>query len=361
MSNNQQSPNLKRTILYYPTISIPTGDWLRRSLLYWDEIGSIVPMDYEERALIPYSPDIQYLKAEGEFRPFRPEILAVDWRKFQELTDEFISIIESREYQNIIARREMRLLHSRIHRDKVSDGLVDYLEHWGLAERDEGDWNWIKFENRTALLYMAVLAKFLADEDSMATIPGTDLQEYESLIYGAMSPSEGFACLTTNHLNMVPVPREDMPLSDIVEFKRKRHSELLEFRQQMNEFHKSLKACQSKSDAHDIAATFSEKITKELDNLKAVMDDSRLATIVGSLKTIIKLDSPALWATAGVTVGQATKVADIPIQWSLAGIGILGAIEIANFLTDKRNEQRAALRDSSFAYLYHAQQEGILK
>lgn len=91
------------------------------------------------------------------------------------------------------------------------------------------------------------------------------------------------------------------------------------------------------------------------------MDDSRLATAVGSLKTIIKLDSPALWATAGVMVGQATKVADIPIQWSLAGVGILGAIEIANFLTDKRNEQRATLRDSSFAYLYHAQQEGILK
>jgi hypothetical protein len=136
---------------------------------------------------------------------------------------------------------------------------------------------------------------------------------------------------------------------------------LLEFRQQINEFHRNLRACQSKSDANDIAATFSEKIAKELDNLKAVMDDSRLATVVGSLKTIIKLDSPALWATAGVMMGQATQVANVPIQWSVVGIGILGAIEIAHFLSDKRNEQRATLRDSPFAYLYHAQREGILK
>ena len=335
MPSHQQISSPKRTILYYPTISIPTSDWLRRSLLYWDEIGSIVPMDYEERTLIPYSPDIQYLKTEGEFRPFRPERLAYSWEKSQELMRELISIIEFPENQNLFPRREMRLLHSRIHRDKISDNVVDYLEHWGLAQRDKEDWDWIRFENRTALLYMAILAKYLADEDSMATVPGTDLQEYESLIFKAMLPSDGFACLTANYLNMVPVPREDVPLSDIVEFKRKRWSELLEFRQQINEFHRSLRACQSKSDANDIAATFSEKITKELDNLKAVMDDSRLATVVGSLKTIIKLDSPALWATAGVMAGRATQVADVPIQWSAVGIGILGAIEIANFL---RNE-----------------------
>lgn len=61
MQSHQQTSNHKRAILYYPTISIPTNDWLRRSLLYWDEIGSIVPVDYEENTLIPYSPDIQFL------------------------------------------------------------------------------------------------------------------------------------------------------------------------------------------------------------------------------------------------------------------------------------------------------------
>ena len=208
---------------------------------------------------------------------------------------------------------------------------------------------------------MAILAKYLADEDSMATVPGTDFQEYENLVFKAVLSSDGFPCLTTNYLNMLPIPREDVPLSDIIKFKRKRQSELLEFRQKLNEFHSNLRACQSKSDAKDIATTFSEKIAQELNNLKAVMDDARLSTVVGSLKTIIKLDSPALLATAAVMVGQAVQVANVPIQLSALGIGILGAIEIASFLSDKRNERRAILRDSPFAYLYHGQRERILK
>jgi len=361
MENHKEVSSLKRTILYYPTISIPTSGWLRRALLYWDEIGSIVPMDYEEKVLIPYSPEIRYLKAEGEFRPFRPQELARHRETMREFEHELIDIIESPKFQELLPPPRMRVLHSRIHREKVFHSIENYLVGLGLAKHDEEDWDWLRFENRTALLYMAILAKYLADDDPMSTVPGTDRQEYENLIFEARSPNDGFASLTTNFLNMVPVPREDIPLSDIVEFKRKRRSELLEFRQQLNDFHKNLRKCESKSDAKDIAATFGEKIRKELDKLNAVFDDSRLATVAGSLKTIVKLDSLVPWATAGVMLGQATQVANVPIRWSLVGLGVIGAIEIANFLTAKRNERRAMLRDSPFAYLYHAQREGILR
>jgi hypothetical protein len=34
---------MKRTVLYYPTISIPSGKWLRLVLFYFDEVASIVP------------------------------------------------------------------------------------------------------------------------------------------------------------------------------------------------------------------------------------------------------------------------------------------------------------------------------
>jgi hypothetical protein len=32
----------KRTILYYPTINVPINSWLRHSLLYWDQVSSII-------------------------------------------------------------------------------------------------------------------------------------------------------------------------------------------------------------------------------------------------------------------------------------------------------------------------------
>jgi hypothetical protein len=37
---------MSRTILYYPTILIPSN-WLKWTTLYWDKIGSIVPEDFQ--------------------------------------------------------------------------------------------------------------------------------------------------------------------------------------------------------------------------------------------------------------------------------------------------------------------------
>jgi len=43
-------------VLYFPYISLPKSNWMIRTLLYWDEIGSIVPINYsrEPKKLEPY-------------------------------------------------------------------------------------------------------------------------------------------------------------------------------------------------------------------------------------------------------------------------------------------------------------------
>src|SRR5215470_15555407 len=69
-----------RTILYYPTIAIPTaGSWIRSALLYWDNIASIVPRSYDdmqdENAVARYEPEIQMLYEEGVFSPVNPDLL----------------------------------------------------------------------------------------------------------------------------------------------------------------------------------------------------------------------------------------------------------------------------------------------
>jgi hypothetical protein len=91
----------QRAILYYPTIDVPTGDWLRQALLYWDEVGSIVPAQWEHSHR--YRDDIRYLKDEGQFRAFRPELLtqspALD-RARKNLEREFITLVESPDFQS---------------------------------------------------------------------------------------------------------------------------------------------------------------------------------------------------------------------------------------------------------------------
>ena len=76
--------------------------------------------------------------------------------------------------------------------------------------------------------------------------------------------------------------------------------------------------------------------------------------------TILSVKSPTLWATIGVTTGQAKRVADLPVGWTGAGLAFLGAIEITHHMIDSRNKKRASLRESPLAYAYHAQKEGIL-
>jgi hypothetical protein len=251
------SSTYKRCILYYPTISIPHGRWLKQVILYWDEIGSIVPQNYEDQNLIPYTPAVQHLKDEGLFRPIKPEnLIYQDWQKLENFEQEFRSILESEEFKKWRARRipipkslvsnDTVPTLSRIHEDKVSNSLMHYLEEKGLAQREPNS-EWYFFENNTALLYMGLLAKYLADIDINLTIPGTNFEIYEELIFSALSKSEGFACLRTNLVNTLPVPREDVPLKKIVEFKRKRQAELLRFQSEIEAYEKEIRKCQAKT------------------------------------------------------------------------------------------------------------------
>jgi hypothetical protein len=101
----------QRAILYYPTIDVPTGDWLRQALLYWDEVGSIVPEQWEHSH--HYRDDIRYLKDEGQFRAFRPELLtqspAFD-RARKNLEREFITLADSRAFHRTRGSKKLKKL-----------------------------------------------------------------------------------------------------------------------------------------------------------------------------------------------------------------------------------------------------------
>lgn len=361
--HKKTNEKLKRTILYYPYIDVPTDSWLRQALLYWDEISSIVPQSYEESALIPYSSDIEYLYHEGEFRPIRPDLIIRQpngWNQLEQFEKELKSILSSNNFKRILPPKQERYLSSRVHVDKVSNNIFHYLKKRGLAKSDENNWDWYLFEKNTSFLYMSILAKYLADIDVHATIPGTDRKEYERLIYNARTQSNSFACLDTRFRNALPIPREDMPLSDVLNFKQRRRSELLNFRFLISDFHNKLSEAENNSQLKETVIQFKENIEKGLDDLTALMKDSKISTAVGSLKTIVKIKSPTLWGSLGVAVDQATKIADLPLEWTIPGIAFAGLIEVVTHIIDKKNEKRTALRDSSFAYLYHASEEGII-
>jgi hypothetical protein len=359
---------MKKTILYYPTISIPNNSWLRKAILYWDEIGSIVPQRYYDSSLIPYSPEIQYLKDEGEFRPFRPDALAQrSYKQIQEFENELVDIVLSTEFQQLKDRKQL-LYHSKsdekqfmyIHYDKVSHTVFEFLQDAGLAREIPDEDDWYEFEKTTAFLYMALLAKYLADDDHQATIPGTTLRIYQKFNFQAKSNENSFWGLNIRFLNALPIPRNDISFHDILHFKRRRRDQLLNFRQLLDSFQNSLSNCESQTHANELIARFTNNLEKGLSDLEAVLKDSSIATVAGSFETLLKSTFPGWLATAVVASGKVKSIAEVPISWTVGGTMIAGAIGLSKYLVDKRNERRAALRNSPFSYILSGERDNII-
>jgi Family of unknown function (DUF6236) len=295
----QQSPNIGgRTILYYPTIAVPAGRWLRQALLYWDQIGSIVPHDVENRDLVHYSPDIEFLKKKNVFRPFRPETI---WQRGGTFVDEFKSelfdSIGSKAFRKLLPPVAECPFSARVHKDKVSTEIYRALKEKHLAKEKPHDPFWYYFENATAHLYLAKLAKYLAAGDEQLTVVGTDLPEYELLNFGTDKLENGVVTLTAGILKVLPVPRADASVRKIWKFKQHRTGYLLHFRQMLDDFETKLTACTNEVEIKSAGEAFCTKLKDSLTQLEEVLKDGKIPTILGSMESLIKVNSPT-WMPA---------------------------------------------------------------
>ncbi|MES2748412.1 MAG: DUF6236 family protein [Bacteroidota bacterium] len=374
---------MNRTILYYPTIDIPRNNWLRHSLLYWDEVSSIVPKSWDGDFLVNLSPEIHYLMDEGQFRPIKPEDLitkADNWEQFENFQEEFREIVSSAEFMNFVNRRQSRSfrIHSnkiennyrihqnkvddkyRVHSNKTSDSIYHFLRELNLASRD-GENEWINFEENTALLYMSLLAKYLADIDSNQTTIGTDYYTYEKFNFKRVSQSDGFPVVSFNLNNVLPTPKANVPFERIIQFKKKRSDNLNHFKKTISEFQTKISKSKSEGEIKENAINFQETLLNGLNDLTAVMNDQRIDFGIKTLKSLISLKSPTALAALGTAIASKTNLIEVPVNLGAIGLATMGAIELTTSYIDNRNKQRAKLRESPFSYIYYANKYGIIE
>ncbi len=370
---------MKRNILYYPTIDIPNEDWIRNAIIYWDEISSIVPMDYENRPVRDFSPNIQYLKDNGIFRPIKPEtFFNSPNNNIENFELEFIEIIESPEFNRVripgvrysrIHNQKMNIHRDKlnkkqtfeVHNDKVSNNILQILADRELVDKETISSEWVKVESKTALLYMSLLAKYIAEIDKEATSIGTDHFSYELLNFNSNSRHNNISCLNTNLNNVLPTPTPNIPFEKIIDFKRKRKDELIKFRKEITDFENNISKAESLKEVKSVMIDFSEKIELEVNELNKCFKDSRILTVSKSLKSLISIKSPTLLASLAVYAGKATQIANLPIGYTMAGLGVMGSIELFHSFINSRNERLSTERNSSFSYLYHAEKSGIIR
>jgi len=336
---------MTRTILYYPTIQIKSSKWIKRTILYWDVVGSIVPYDFDypqyclEHMLL--------LRDYGAYRPYHPEDFV---RNDTELCDEFEAIRQSNEFKTLSGEYSFERRDFRIYLPKVNPSLANRLLN---SESVDQEGEWLLFTQQEGMLYMSLLAKYLADGDhNSATVPGTDWGGYQQLAVGI--PISGYlsAALSLRLDSVLPVPRESVPLKQILSFKGKRREELLEFRKTLLEFQEQLKAAKTNAEIQEDLASFSESLELGVSNLVRLADEEKLPTVLGTIESLFSMSLPDVVSiAAGATIDP-----------TIAAIGIAGSgtVKVSKYLIDKANERRKKLNKDAYSYIYHAQKEGII-
>lgn len=378
---------MKRNLLYYPTINIPKDSWLKSALLYWDEVSSIVPSDYKGNLLLEIDKEIEYLIDIEAFRPIKPETLVFaqdNWEEFEKFQNEFKEVIVGKRFQSRL-ERQLRSFNSRIHSNKfqdlrtarvhsnkiqdlrtarvhsnkTSDGLFNFLEEKGLARRENRN-DWIQFEQNTALLYMSLLAKYLADIDKAHTSIGTDNVAYENFNFQKVKKDNGFPVASLALKNILPSPRPNVSIKKIIKFKEKRKDNLKHFNLKLSEFQQKASKSESNSELKETTINFQDELVKGVSDLVQVLGDSKIETTLKTVKTLISLKSPTLIASTGAIINNSNNFLNLPVELTTIGIGLMGAIELSTKYVELRNENRANLRNSPFSYLYYARNSGII-
>lgn len=204
-------------ILYFPYINLPKTDWTIRTLLYYDTISSMVPMEFFEDPQKMYDPFMLDLVKNELIIPINPiSTLDQPWTVFKP----FLDLIQSPYF--LLPNKIQAFLNgevSRIHSQKFDMEIFYSLKQLGLAKKfNNSNWFWV--ETSTANLLMKYLATILSTKLNM--LPTTDSFTKINITRNLQNQDIKRETILSK---LIPFP-EEINLSKLLNFKEK-NSELL--------------------------------------------------------------------------------------------------------------------------------------
>lgn len=273
-------------LLYYPYINLPDTDWTVRALLYYDNIGTIVPAQYF------YEPE--------HYEPFMREVvqnelvalidpMGVLEHSF-EISEVFCNYLNR--YGNVLKRRVTsfqnlrrdcvyrersldRMNRSRLHVDKLDAEIFYNLTQMGLAERIDD--YWYEVESKTAGELMTFLTSVVANKIDYQ--PATD-RIYQGFAT-AYIRNQDIELRTRQYKrdlilkNLIPYPKQ-IDLANLRRFKDRHHDLLRAFRNRVEEV--VLNSAIIPESPQFVNALENMKMAKE--ELVARMNESHIGDIV---------------------------------------------------------------------------------
>jgi hypothetical protein len=162
------------------------------------------------------------------------------------------------------------------------------------------------------------------------------------------------------HLQKIlPVPKPGTDIAKIVEFKRKRSDELLQFRSSIGDLENKLAKSQDEEEVRHNLIRFAEKQQMEVSNLSAALADAQIETVFGSVKALVKSNSPAFWSSLLAIGGIAAGTPFISVPAIILG-SLVAVCDVSTYLIDRRVKVRSQVKGSAVAYLHYAEAEGLV-
>lgn len=338
---------MERTLLYYPAIFIQNQQWIRQSILYWDSIGSIIPTGMER--YLAKSQDFQILLNQGLYKIYNLENYVQTNNKVE---TEFEAILENSRLIESLPNEDR--YSSWIYENKLPLELITKLRNKSTVRQKDYR---VYLRPVIASLYMSLLAKHMANDDmNSITTPSTDDINFLTFAFPSVDNENTMSVMNLSLYNVLPVPAEGTSLIKIIKFKEQRKDELLHFRQTIYEHQDKIKQAKEVDEVRDLNNRFGEQIQLEVSNLGKAFKGDGIRFVLGTLKNILAIETPALIAAFTLQVPDPVK-----INLSIVGAAVAGTISLSEYLLDVRNRKNERLTQNSYTYLLQARQEGIIK
>ncbi len=328
--------------LYYPNFEIKNEKWLKYSLLYKENIHSIVPYEIESR----YFSDLyNYINNETDLlHKYAPM-----WDEIEKTSREFIVVLENilkkpQNYFSISKTTSSRVLAEKwsnnkyytLFSGKYSFGIEDFLLDNNLADRVfEG----VKIHNDIALIFMGALSENIARKEGFTLT--TDEKAYKNLsqLYNNMwdreNTIESYLGYEAKIMQKIPLRLEDISIKQIIQLRNSDgYKELLKaYNRTLNQFITNL----------DKGEDF--KFDNYLDDLRIINTDlvgqisSLLGATIGMSMTLIGTDiGNEIIKNMGIVSGTLSMIgAGVSMQTNINQYAFADRVKVNKFINKIEN------------------------
>lgn len=340
-------------VLYYPTISIPNIDWLRSVIMYADKIATIVPNELlddielndttkilmEEKIYDPLSPEDFFYNQYYEKNEFENELMKILIKQSRSRNRQYNQ--HKTQYSTLIHNTKFTYRINEFMRDNKL--MLDNGGNWGLVEEDIAD------------IYMNILAKHMAYAYNY--VPSTEKKSTERQTFGIWGKKIGYHVGFMELSNCLPIPVKSTSIDDMLKLKKRRHNELGKFQQKLLDYQGELANAESQEELNHYKNVISSEIQIGIEEIKEYYGESRIETILISLRSLFELQNPTLLSSGLL----GTSVASYAVTHKVVDTLITSGVHIGILSIASRVALRKKIKDNPFSYLFYADRNYGLK